>query len=128
MSVADKCVPMALIGPNAIQAWRDMLGATDPAKAAMGTLRGDHGNPEIMAENVAHGSDSREAAERNWRSSSLLRLPSAQERERLVRRFELSIPLRRPVIVVYQHVVRDWETLEARGLPHLVLPVHALRP
>ena len=35
------CLPMVLEADNAIQRWRDLMGATDPAKAAAGTIRKD---------------------------------------------------------------------------------------
>ena len=37
------CVVLALEAPDAIKKWRDLMGATDPAKAADGTLRKDFG-------------------------------------------------------------------------------------
>jgi nucleoside-diphosphate kinase len=49
-------------GNEVISSWRAMMGATDPAKAAPGTIRGDLAVE--MSENVSHGSDSRESAER----------------------------------------------------------------
>ena len=41
-------------GREAIASWRTMMGATDPAKAAPGTIRGDLAT--VMSENVSHGS------------------------------------------------------------------------
>lgn len=50
-------------GPRAIEAWRQLAGGTDPvAKATPGTIRGDFALE--VAENVVHGSDSPESAER----------------------------------------------------------------
>lgn len=49
-------------GPRAIEAVRALAGATDPVRAAAGTIRGDYGL-EIQ-ENILHGSDSPDAAER----------------------------------------------------------------
>ena len=49
-------------GPAAISSWRTMMGATNPADAAPGTIRGDLANE--MQFNVAHGSDSPESAAR----------------------------------------------------------------
>jgi nucleoside-diphosphate kinase len=49
-------------GPGVIEAWRTMMGATDPVAAAPGTIRGDLATQ--MGENVAHGSDSSESAAR----------------------------------------------------------------
>ena len=55
-------VPMILKGPNAVAASRVLIGATDPLKAAPGTIRGDYGL--IVSENIIHGADSPESAER----------------------------------------------------------------
>jgi len=49
-------------GPGVIEAWRTMMGATDPIKAVPGTIRGDLATE--MGENVVHGSDSAESAAR----------------------------------------------------------------
>ena len=49
-------------GPRAIETWRAMMGATDPVKAASGTIRGDFGL--IVTENLVHGSDSAASAAR----------------------------------------------------------------
>ena len=50
-------------GPRAIEAWRQLAGGTDPvSKAAPGSIRGDYALE--VAENVVHGSDSPESAER----------------------------------------------------------------
>jgi nucleoside-diphosphate kinase len=45
---------------NAVTAWRDLMGATDPAKAAAGTIRKQFGSN--VGENATHGSDSAENA------------------------------------------------------------------
>ena len=49
-----------LEGENAIQKHRDIMGATDPAKAAPGTIRKDFG--ESIQENATHGSDGPDTA------------------------------------------------------------------
>jgi nucleoside-diphosphate kinase len=49
-------------GPEAIAVLRSIMGATDPAKAAPGTIRGDYGT--VITHNLVHGSDSPESAER----------------------------------------------------------------
>ena len=49
-------------GPEAISVLRTLMGATDPAKADPGTIRGDYG--KVITENLVHGSDSPESAER----------------------------------------------------------------
>jgi len=54
------CVVMALEKEGAVKAWRDLMGATDPAKADEGTLRREFGGS--MGENAVHGSDSEENA------------------------------------------------------------------
>lgn len=53
-------VLMILSGENAIQAWRDLMGATDPARAALGTIRRDFGLS--IERNTTHGSDAPETA------------------------------------------------------------------
>jgi len=57
-----KMVCSILEGEDAIHRYRELMGATNPAEAAPGTIRGDFGL--IMDENVIHGSDSPESAER----------------------------------------------------------------
>ncbi len=54
------CVVMALEKKGAVKAWRDLMGATDPAKADAGTLRKEFGGS--VGENAVHGSDSDENA------------------------------------------------------------------
>jgi nucleoside-diphosphate kinase len=54
------CVLLALEAPDAIRKWRDTMGATDPGKAAAGTLRKDFG--ESIGRNATHGSDAPETA------------------------------------------------------------------
>lgn len=49
-----------LEGENAVNAHRDLMGATDPKKAAPGTIRADFA--ESIDENAVHGSDSLENA------------------------------------------------------------------
>jgi nucleoside-diphosphate kinase len=59
-------VAMVLEGAQVITAFRTMAGATDPVKAAPGTIRGDFGrdwgNGEIQ--NIVHASDSPQSAAR----------------------------------------------------------------
>ncbi len=47
---------------NAVAAWRDLMGVTDPAKAAAGTIRKQFGSN--VGENATHGSDSLDNAKR----------------------------------------------------------------
>jgi nucleoside-diphosphate kinase len=51
---------MVLEADNAVARWRDLMGATDPAKAAPGTIRRDFASS--IEANAAHGSDSAESA------------------------------------------------------------------
>lgn len=55
-------VKMVISGENAVANMRRLMGATDCAKAAPGTIRGDFGLS--VDRNVIHGSDSPESAER----------------------------------------------------------------
>ncbi|MBQ3386791.1 MAG: nucleoside-diphosphate kinase [Eggerthellaceae bacterium] len=55
-------VKMVISGEGAVAKCRSLMGATNPANAAPGTIRGDFGL--VMDENVIHGSDSVASAER----------------------------------------------------------------
>jgi nucleoside-diphosphate kinase len=55
-------VAMEWSGESAVSVARTLMGVTDPRSAAPGTLRGDFGL--IVTENIVHGSDSPESAER----------------------------------------------------------------
>jgi nucleoside-diphosphate kinase len=55
-------VALVIEGYRAIEAFRSLAGPTDPLVAAPGTIRGDHAL--LVKENVVHGSDSPESAER----------------------------------------------------------------
>jgi nucleoside-diphosphate kinase len=54
------CITLVLEGDNAIQRWRDLMGATDFHKAATGTIRADFASS--IEANAVHGSDSPESA------------------------------------------------------------------
>jgi nucleoside-diphosphate kinase len=54
------CIPMVLEGDNAIQRWRDLMGATNPANAAPGTIRKAFASS--IEANAVHGSDAPETA------------------------------------------------------------------
>ena len=54
------CVVLALEKGGAVKAWRDLMGATDPAKADDGTIRKEFG--ASIGNNAVHGSDSEENA------------------------------------------------------------------
>ncbi len=53
---------MVLSGEGAVMKNREIMGATDPKKAAPGTIRAKHG--DSVGENAVHGSDSPESAAR----------------------------------------------------------------
>ena len=53
-------VVQVLEGDNAVAAYRDIMGATDPAKGAAGTIRKVHA--KSIGENSVHGSDALETA------------------------------------------------------------------
>lgn len=54
------CLVMVLEAEDAIRKWRDLMGATNPADAAEGTLRREFG--ESIEANATHGSDAPETA------------------------------------------------------------------
>jgi len=56
------CMPMVLQGEDAIARNREIMGATNPAQAAPGTLRADFA--DSFTENAVHGSDAAATAER----------------------------------------------------------------
>ena len=55
-------VAMVLEGDRAIEAARQVIGATDPLKAAPGSIRGDFATE--VGQNMVHGSDAPESAAR----------------------------------------------------------------
>jgi len=55
-------VAMEWIGESAISVARTLMGGTNPAEAAPGTIRGDLAT--VITHNIVHGSDSPESAER----------------------------------------------------------------
>ena len=79
--ISGPVVVQVLEGENAIAKYRDVMGATDPAKAAAGTIRKVHA--KSIGENSVHGSDSAEnAATRRSRSSFPATRSSAEDRQR----------------------------------------------
>ena len=57
---SGKIIAMVLEAEGAIAKWRDAMGATDPKKAAPGTIRHDLGTS--IGNNVTHGSDAPDTA------------------------------------------------------------------
>ncbi len=55
-------VAMVVEGPDAVAGMRQIMGATSPLEATPGSIRGDLAT--IIGENIVHGSDSPESAER----------------------------------------------------------------
>ena len=47
---------LVLIKDNAVEEWRNLMGATDPAKADSGTVRSEFGRHDNMTMNAVHGS------------------------------------------------------------------------
>ncbi len=60
--VSGPVVVQVLEGENAIAKYREVMGATDPAKAAAGTIRKVHA--KSIGENSVHGSDAADTAAR----------------------------------------------------------------
>ena len=58
--ISGPVVVQVLEGENAIAKYRDVMGATDPAKAAVGTIRKAHA--KSIGENSVHGSDAPDTA------------------------------------------------------------------
>ena len=59
---SGKCVVIALQKEDAVNKWRELIGATDPAEADEGTIRKDYASS--LGENAVHGADSNENAAR----------------------------------------------------------------
>ena len=57
---SGQCLVMALEKDNAVVAWRETIGATNPVEAAEGTIRKDFATS--LGENAVHGADSDENA------------------------------------------------------------------
>jgi nucleoside-diphosphate kinase len=55
-------VALTVEGPDAVAAMRLIMGATNPVEATPGSIRGDLAS--VIGENIVHGSDSPESAER----------------------------------------------------------------
>jgi nucleoside-diphosphate kinase len=55
-------VALAVSGPDAVAGLRSIIGATNPIEATPGSIRGDFAT--IIGENLVHGSDSTESAQR----------------------------------------------------------------
>jgi len=60
--ISGPVVVQVLEGNNAVAAYRDLMGATDPAKAAPGTIRKVHA--KSIGENSVHGSDAADTAQK----------------------------------------------------------------
>lgn len=66
-SVFGHVIVLVISGETAVSAWRTLMGATDPKKAERGTIRALAKAEPMMADNIVHGSDSAESAEREIR-------------------------------------------------------------
>ena len=78
-------VAMVLEGVNVIEIVRAMTGATDPQKAAMGTIRGDYG--QFIGRNIIHASDGKDTAQ-----------------------FEIALWFTAEEIASYQRIDEEWLT------------------
>ncbi len=78
-------VAMVLEGVNVIEMVRAMTGATDPQKAAMGTIRGDYG--QFIGRNIIHASDGKDTAQ-----------------------FEINLWFTPEEIAAYQRIDEEWLT------------------
>ena len=59
---SGSCIVLALNKPDAVNEWRNLIGATNPAEASEGTIRKDFASS--LGENAVHGADSDENARR----------------------------------------------------------------
>jgi len=83
--ISSPVVAMVIEGYNAINMVRNMMGATDPLKADMGTIRGDFG--EFIGRNIVHGSDGEDTA-----------------------KFEINLWFSKKEITNYKRIDEDWLT------------------
>jgi nucleoside-diphosphate kinase len=60
--ISGPVVVQVLEGENAVAAYRDLMGATDPAKASHGTIRKELA--KSISENSVHGSDAADTAQK----------------------------------------------------------------
>lgn len=61
-TLSGPVVVMVMEGPNAVRVLRQMIGATHPAEAEVGTIRGDFGL--TMTKNIIHAADTLENAKK----------------------------------------------------------------
>lgn len=69
---------VTLVGKNAVQRWRGMIGPTDPAEARRthpGSVRATYGGHDLVMHNAVHGSDSVKSAQNEL---SILRMGFAE--------------------------------------------------
>ncbi len=60
--VSDKVLGMVLERDNAVNEWRNVMGDTEPAKAAKESIRGKYGKG--LPDNAVHGSDTPQSAKK----------------------------------------------------------------
>lgn len=60
--MSGRIIVMVVEGKNVVETVRKINGKTNPLEAEMGSIRGDFAN--FVTENIVHGSDSAESAER----------------------------------------------------------------
>ncbi len=66
---SGSCIVLALEKENAIDSWREVIGATNPEEADEGTIRKEFA--KNVGENAVHGSDSNEMASKKFHFFSL---------------------------------------------------------
>jgi len=81
----SKCLAILYRGPHAVRTIREWLGATDPDKAAPGTVRSDFGRD--LMRNGAHASDSVESAERERKIIGMWDRQDASRLHELIRAY-----------------------------------------
>ena len=55
---------LVLAKPNAVEEWRNLIGATSPEEASLGTIRNEFGDHENITNNAVHGSATDDEANR----------------------------------------------------------------
>jgi nucleoside-diphosphate kinase len=67
--MSGRVAAMVVEGERVVEGFRSLAGATDPTEAEPGTIRGDLGRDwgEAVQQNIVHGSDAPESAEREIR-------------------------------------------------------------
>ncbi len=84
---------LVLAKPNAVEEWRDLIGATNPAEAVPGTLRYEFGDHDNITNNAVHGSASDADAQREIAFFFTREIKTAERVEALDNQLPQSLPL-----------------------------------